>query len=171
MIKVLLAGVGVREGIVQLNELNERRQIFEQARAFADSKNRPLLVVGTPKHSFTHPFGDVTIDNDPDRLGQGNTELADVRNIPYPNHYFGAAYCSHVLEHLATTEDAFQALDEMERVADKVFTTSPHKTSIVAQLYPGHHLWITPSGDGYIIEQRGQGEPKEKSYVISMQII
>lgn len=171
MLKLLLAGVGIREGVIQLNELQERGLIFEQARAYADSKRKPLLVIGTPKHSFSHPFGDVTIDTDTDKLGQGNTEIADVRDIPYPNDYFGATYCSHVLEHLPTIEDAFKALDEMERVSNRVFTVSPHKTSLIAQIYPGHNLWITPSGDGYIIEQRKQGKPRKESYIIGMQVI
>jgi len=171
MIKLLLAGIGVGEGIIQLNELQERHEVFEQARAYADSRSKPLLVVGTPKHEFSHSFGDVTIDTDLNKLGQGNTEIADVRAIPYPDGYFGAAFCSHVLEHLPTIEDAFKALDEMERVADSVFTVSPHKISLIANIYPGHNLWITPSGDGYIIEQRKQGTPRKESYVISMQVI
>lgn len=171
MIKAILAGIAIREGILQLNELQERNQIFNQAREYADSQGKPLLVVGTPKHTFSHPYGDVTIDTDPRKMGQGNTEIADVREIPYPNHYFGAAYCSHVLEHLPAIEDACQALDEMERVADKVFTVSPHKASLMAQIYPGHNLWITPSGDGYIIEQRGQGRYREEAYTISMQVL
>ena len=170
MLKVLLAGVVVREGIIQMNELQERHQIFAQARDYADSVNKPLLVVGTPKTSFNHPYGDVTIDNNPGKLLDGKTELADVRDIPYPSRYFGAAFASHVLEHLPTVEDACRALDELKRVSDKVFVVSPHKISLAAILYPGHNLWITPSGDGYIIEQRRQGKPKSESYIISMRI-
>ena len=62
MLKLLIAGVAVREGVIQLNELQERHQIFAQARGYADSVGKPLLVVGTPKHGFSHPYGDVTID-------------------------------------------------------------------------------------------------------------
>jgi len=171
MLKLLLAGTGIREGIMQLNELHERRQIFKQARAYADSKRKPLLVVGAPKFNFNHPPGDVTIDISPTMARWADVEIADVRDIPYPNNYFGAAFCSHVLEHLASIADASHALSEMERVADKVFTASPHKTSLLAIINPNHHLWIKPSGDGYIIEQRGEGKPREESYIIGMQVI
>lgn len=171
MLKFVASGIAIREGFLQLDELRQRRQIFAQARDYADSTGKPLLVIGTPKfHAFNHPYGDVTIDINESKVGQGNTELGDVRDIQYPNGYFGAAFASHVLEHLPTVDDAVHALDEMERVADKVFTVSPHRTSLMAQLYSDHHLWITPSGDGYIIEQRGSAVPSTNSYVISMRV-
>jgi hypothetical protein len=172
MIKWILGGLAAREGIQQLVELQERRQVFQQARDYADSVRKPLLVVGTPKWGVNHPCGDVTIDLN-EGWGQAcPVELADVRAIPYPDSCFGAAYCSHVLEHLLTIDDAIKALDEMERVADKVFVVSPHKTSLAAWLYGGHHLWLTPSGDGYIIEQRGNGgKVKPESYVIAMEVV
>lgn len=171
MIKAILVGTAIYEGLLQTVELTERHQIFKQARDYADSLGKPLLVIGTPKWKFSHPYGDVTIDINP-RMGDGKIEVADVRDIPYSNRYFGAAFCSHVLEHLATIEDASQALNEMERVADRVFVVSPHKTSIFAHIHPNHHLWVTPSGDGYIIEQRGNGATRrEESFVISMQVM
>lgn len=171
MIKAILAGIAIREGLLQVVEINERHQIFNQARDYADSVRKPLLVIGAPKLKFFHPYGDVTIDINP-RMGTGEVEIADVRDIPYPNGYFGATFCSHVLEHLATIEDASQALDEMERVADRVFVVTPHKTSLIANIHPDHHLWVTPSGDGYIIEQRGnRAARREESYVISMQVV
>lgn len=171
LVKTLLVGVGIREGIQQVIEVQERRQIFEQARSYADVVGKPLLVVGTPKSfSHNHPCGDVTIDIDPSIPTECEVEIADVRAIPYPDHYFGAAFCSHVLEHLPTIEDAMKALDEMERVANRVFTVSPHKSSLAAWLNSDHHLWVIPSGDGYIIEQRGKGIPQEESYIIGMQV-
>jgi hypothetical protein len=171
MIKAILIGMAVREGLLQAVELRERHQIFNQARADADSLGQPLLVVGAPKWNFSHPAGDVTIDINP-RMGESEVEVADVRDIPYPTGYFGAAFCSHVLEHLPTIEDACRALDEMERVADRVFVVSPHKTSIMAQIHPEHRLWVTPSGDGYIIEQRGnRTSRRQESYVVATQAI
>jgi hypothetical protein len=171
----LLAAIGgiiVREGIQQGIELNERRQVFKQARDYANSVGKPLLVIGAPKLRFNHPCGDVTIDISPEMAKFCNGLVADIREIPYPSGYFGAAFASHVVEHLATIEDAKAAFDEMERVADRVFIVSPHKSSLMAWIHPGHHLWVLPSGDGYIIEQRGNAPlPKEESYVISMEII
>lgn len=169
--KWLFAGVVTHEGLQQAVELKERRQVFRQARDYADSVGKPLLVVGSPKFRFNHPCGDVTIDISPEMARSCDGQVADIREIPYPGGYFGAAFASHVVEHLSTIEDAQTAFAEMERVADRVFIVSPHKTSIMAWLVPGHHLWVTPSGDGYIVEQRGNGLPKEQSYVISMQVI
>ena len=169
MLKMIIGAVLAREGVQQMVELQERHDIFDQARDYASSVGKPLLVVGTPKWGMNHPCGDVTIDIQPG-LGQAcPVEIADVRDIPYPSGSFGAAYCSHVLEHLPTIEDAVQALDEMERVADRVFVVSPHKTSIMAWGYLDHHLWVTPSGDGYIIEQRGGGKTAPESYVVALQ--
>lgn len=171
MIKTILVAFAIREGLLQMNELKERHLIFDQARDYAESIGRPLLVVGTPKYGFSHPCGDVTIDIVPGSGNFCNVEIADVRDIPYPDNSFGAIFASHILEHLPTIEDAFKALDEMYRVAGKVFVVSPHKTSLIAQLYPGHHLWILPSGDGYIIEQRGIAKHREESYVVAMAVV
>lgn len=172
IIGTIAIGLLAREGIQQAVEVKERRQIFQQARQYADSVGKPLLVVGAPKAITNyHGCGEVTIDINPDLNTLCDYEIADVRSIPYPDGYFGAAHVSHVLEHLPTIDDAVTALDELERVADKVFIVSPHKTSIFAWLYPEHHLWLTASGDGYIIEQRGKGNPRSESYVIAMAVI
>lgn len=170
MIKLALFSCGIRESLIQIDELQQRRKIFKQAREYADYIGKPLLVVGAPKFEFNHPCGDVTIDSSSPMAKFCNAKISDVRYIPYPNRYFGAVFCSHVLEHLSTIEEAIQALDEMERVAEKVFTVSPSKASLLAWLNPNHHLWVTPSGDGYIIEQRGKGQPREKSYTIALEV-
>ena len=166
-----IAGIAIREGVQQSIELKERRQVFKQARDYAGSVGKPLLVVGSPKFRLNHPCGDVTIDISPEMAKFCDGLVADIRRIPYPSGYFGAAFASHVVEHLATIEDAKVAFDEMERVADRVFIVSPHKSSVMAWIHPRHHLWVTPSGDGYIIEQRGNGDlSKEESYVISIEV-
>ncbi|MGQ9545939.1 MAG: class I SAM-dependent methyltransferase [Dehalococcoidia bacterium] len=174
-----IASIAAREVFQLAVEHNERRQVFRQARDYADSVGKPLLVIGAPKWRLNHPCGDVTIDISPEMAKFCNGQVADIRDIPYPDGYFGAAFASHVLEHLPTIEDAKIAFDEMERVADRVFIVSPHKTTIVAWLHPQHHLWVTPTGDGYIIEQRGRPDlpreesylPREESYLISMEVV
>lgn len=138
----------------QLREQNERKTIFLKAQAHADSLNMPLLVVGTPKFSFNHPCGDVTIDIAPPLGDLCATMKADVRDIPFPDNHFGAAFVSHVIEHLATIEDALQAISELERVADKVFIVSPSKYSLLAWTHPDHRLWVKVEGGKYIIEKR-----------------
>lgn len=128
----LLAGAGVREAVQQHIEHNERVEVFQRAREYADSVGRPLLAVGVPRSAFPwHPCGDVNIDIDPNASTHCHYEVADIRDIPYRDRYFGAAYASHVLEHLPSVDDATQALNELHRVADRVFIVSPHKSSIV----------------------------------------
>lgn len=154
LIGLILGIAAIHEGTQQATEVEERRHVFKQARDYADSVGKPLLVVGAPKFEFNHPPGDVTIDISPDIPTSCDYEIADVRDIPYPDKFFGSVFCSHVLEHLSNMEDACRALDELDRVADMVLIVSPHKSSIAAWLHPEHRLWITPSEDGYIIEQR-----------------
>jgi len=168
IIEIVVAGLFIGEAGVQITEINERRQIYNQARVYADSIEKPLLVVGAPKFGFNHPCGDVTIDNWEHVPTYCSYELADVRNIPYPDGYFGAAYISHVVEHLPTIEDAFKALDELERVADRVFVVSPHKYSIAAWLHPNHSLWVTSMDDSYLIEQRKTREAREELYYVAI---
>ncbi|MBA7644273.1 hypothetical protein ES703_52015 [subsurface metagenome] len=154
-IGLILGIAAIHEGAQQVTEGEERWQVYKQARAYADSVGKLLLVVGVPKFDeFNHPGGDVTIDISPDVPTSCDYEIADVRDIPYPDKYFGAAFASHILEHLSTMEDACRALDELDRVADMFFIVSPHKSSIMAWLHPEHRLWITENEDGYRIEQR-----------------
>lgn len=172
IIKAGLTGLVIFEGTEQVIERSERNRVFQQARDYANSTGKPLLVVGSPKSNpfaAHHPCGDVTIDIDPELNSYCDFQIADVRAIPYPSYTFGAAYISHVLEHLSTIDDAFQALDELYRVADHVFVVSPHKASLIAWIHPEHNLWITPSDDGYTIEQRGNRfKTEEKAYTISL---
>jgi len=173
-IAFLIGSIITKELMEQNIEVGERREVFQQARGYADSVRKKLLVVGAPKDlpwGENHPAGDVTIDISPNIDSKHEYKVADVRKIPYPAGTFGAAYISHVLEHLPTIDDAAKALNELHRVADRVFVVSPHKSSVSAWLHPEHHLWVTPSGDGYVIEQRGVDTTKKASYVVSMEIV
>lgn len=152
----LLGGLALWEAAIWLADLRRRREAYAEARIFSDQVSKPLLVVGAPLFGFSHPCGDVTIDLNPQRLRFCPTggQVADVRAIPYPDKYFGAAHCSHVLEHLHTVEDAERALSELNRVADKVWVVSPSKLSLIAWIYAQHHLWVTEKDGHFIIEQR-----------------
>ena len=159
-------GFAVREISLQLIELEQRRQLYRQARQYSDLVGKPLLVVGASKFSFNHPQGDVTIDLSPAMVAFApNGIVADIRDIPFPSGHFGAVHCSHVLEHLDTPEDVVKALSEMHRVADRIFAVVPSKNSILAWFNPNHHLWVLPTGDGYIVEQRGAA--KREVYLVS----
>jgi len=152
----LVIGLAIYEGLQQVREISERRAAFEQAREYADAVGKPLLVAGAPKFQFNHPCGDVTLDISPEMAAFCDGEVADIRAIPYPNRYFGAAYVSHVLEHLPSLDDAITALQELHRVADRVFIVSPHKSSLLAWLNPNHHLWISTDGGSLIVEQQNE---------------
>lgn len=170
MFKALAIGLLTQQSMLAAMNLREKRIIFQQAKDYAESLGKPLLVVGTPKISLMHGCGDVTIDIDPG-ITPCDVEIADVREIPYTDGYFGAAYASHIIEHLATVDDAKLALNELHRVADQVFVVSPSKMSLPAWLNPDHHLWVTASGDGFLLEQRGISEVKPDSYIIGMRVM
>lgn len=149
------------ELVIQARESNERRESYWEAVKEALKRNKPLLVVGGP-YGFGrswgpihHGFGDVCLDITAGACQDGAEVVqGDVREIPYPDGYFGAAYCSHVLEHLSTVEDAQRAMQELLRVADVVFLCYPSRASILGNVWPGHHLWIEVEGNKVYAEQR-----------------
>jgi hypothetical protein len=148
----------VYETFILFAEEADRWQAYREARATADALGKPLLNVGCPrKYPMKYPCGDVCLDIDADRLSlcqSAYPALADVRDIPFPNGYFGSALASHVLEHLDSEADAEQALSELVRVADYVFIVSPTRLSVSAWLHPGHHLWVNHRDGGVMLERR-----------------
>lgn len=110
--------------LVVAYEFWDRRNKFRQAQEYARSSGKPLLVVGRPGNNRIKVYtgGDVTIDLDPAVLTdcpKGGC-VADVRNIPYPDGYFGAVFVSFVLDYLPSVQEFEKALAELQRVADKL---------------------------------------------------
>lgn len=144
-------------GAFLLSETLERDRKFIEARAFADSLGKPMLVVGGPYGATpwrkllmipAHPCGDVTVDITPSALGDcAKSQTGDVRSLPFGDKEFGSAYCSHVLEHLETVEDCRKAISELYRVADKVFVCSPSVLNPWSYLNLSHHLVVEQHGD------------------------
>jgi len=164
-IRAFLLPIGVWQGVAHYKQALERQVKYEAARAYADSIGKPLLVVGGPwgANPFrsllkipAHGCGDVCIDIHPEACeGCSNTVEADIRDIPFPDKYFGAALASHILEHLPTVDNCERAISELHRVANAVYVAGPSKQSILAWLIPEHRLWVTQKQDGAIeIEQR-----------------
>ena len=127
----------------QINELlRELRGVSDKyaaASAYAESVNKPLLKVGGAHGSDSE-----------------NVVAADIRDMPYyPDKTFGAAFCSHILEHLPTINDAMVAINELNRVAERVYIVSFPKNNLFARLIADQHIWITefPNGD-ILLEQR-----------------
>ncbi|HIE17209.1 MAG TPA: methyltransferase domain-containing protein [Dehalococcoidia bacterium] len=84
--------------------------------------------------------------------------VADVAQIPFCDKAFGAAFTSHVLEHLPTIGHAKKALEELNRVADAVFIAHPSRQSIGAWLHPGHNLWIWQNSGMVYVQARSGSE-------------
>lgn len=82
-----------------------------------------------------------------------------MRDLPFPDGAFGAAFCSHVLEHLPSPQDAVRAWEELHRVADAVWVLVPRPFDLPGWLAPDHKLWVRVHEDG--IEAR----PMKPGYV------
>lgn len=128
----------------QINEwIREQRGASDKyaaALAYAESVNKPLLKVGGSYYG----------------LDSENVVAVDIRDLPYyPDKTFGAAFCSHILERLPTINDAKLAINELNRVAERVYIVSYPKNNLIARLIAGQHVWVTefPNGD-ILLEQR-----------------
>jgi len=156
--------VFTNEVVAMSAQQEERGRKYELAHAYADYVGKPLLVVGGPygADSFraglnlpAHGWGDVCLDISAEACADSTPYVqADVRDIPFPNKYFGAAFCSHVLEHLPTAKDCIAAVNELNRVADIVLVAYPTPDSMIACLIPDHWLWLHQEGNTLYIKQR-----------------
>ncbi len=169
-------GVGVWQLAVWLGEVRDKNRKYKRARACALAKNKPLLVAGGPwggrryRHWVkmpAHGKGDVCLDIDR-RAIQGHPcgVVASVTHIPFADKSFGAAFASHLLEHLPTTDDAKQALVELNRVSEAVFIAYPSRQSIAAWIVPDHHIWIWQKDRATYLKQRGRVEGENKKECI-----
>ena len=150
------------QSLITFSELLERQSTYNYAEQYAKSIDKPLVVIGGNNHQVwgfnmripAHGPGDICIDKNADACLSGNFILADITDIPLPDKYAGAVFCSHVLEHLAAIDDAQRAMNELDRIADAVFICYPGKHNPMAWIHPDHHLWINMD-DGIIsFEQR-----------------
>ena len=173
MLAILIA-VGIWQLIVWMLEIQDKNRKYRAADSFARERAKSLLVVPGPwgvksAHRWfnkpAHSGGDVCFDIDRRALyGHPCAVVATVTHIPFPDNTFGAAFVSHLLEHLPTTEDVVQALDELNRVAEAVFIVYPSRQSIVGWVIPEHHLWVWQKGDKTCLKQRGASGKEEVSY-------
>ena len=112
-----------------------RQPIFEMAKGIAASLGKPLLNAGCG-YSFVEE-SDVNLDITPrnvPRFVQG-----DIQDLSmFEDKRFGAAYASHVLEHV---DDPDLASRELQRVADHVFIVTPFPIFPTAW-FPLEHKWI-----------------------------
>lgn len=144
-----LLGMALRESIIVAAEVTTRLQAYQFALEQAQAAGKPLLVVGCSKWrhlGWGHGCGDVCLDIDPNMACNCPEQgmVGDVRDILFPDKYFGVAFVSHVLEHLPA-EDIGQAVAELERVADRVIVLSPTRLSMLAWVNPHHQAWVRPT--------------------------
>jgi len=165
-------GVGGWQLAVLLVEIRDKNRKYEAACTHAQEKGKPLLVAGGPwgisrrRRWFigtpAHGNGDVCLDIDRRAFwDHPKGVMASVTHIPFSDKCFGAAFACHLLEHLPTVDDARQALDELNRVAEAVFIVSPSKQSIAGWVMPEHHLWVWQKGNITYLRQRGRSAGKK----------
>jgi len=156
----VLIGLGCWQVGVNFEQLRQRKVQYNEARRYAEERGKPLLVVGGPWGASIgyapwrifnmqlHGYGDVCLDlSEQACQGAPVKVIADIKDIPYPDSYFGAAYTSHILEHMRSISECEDALDELLRVADAVFVAGPIKQDVKAWLTPAHHLWVQQHGN------------------------
>lgn len=162
--RFLLLGLGVWQGEVVLGEAADRNKKYSEAEAYSKLVGKPFLLIGGPygtsglRHLFNlraHGCGDQCLDINAIACKGCPTVVADIRDIPFEDGYFGSVLASHVVEHLSTVDDGVKAIQEMQRVGDKVWIAYPNKQNIIAQLHKGHHLWVWEEANGFHLEQRG----------------
>ena len=124
-------------------EFAEREAVFIRAQAKANELGKPLLNAGCGGFKFIGAFprgileSDVNLDVQPRDVPRFT--LASVEEIPFPDKHFGAAFCSHVLEH---TADWRKALAELHRVADHVYIIVPKAIWLGNWLNPQHQRFF-----------------------------
>ena len=170
-------GVGIWQLAVWVGETLDKNRKYEAASASARESGKPLLIAGGPwgtkrtRHILNmpaHGSGDVCLDINRSAIdGHPNGVIANVIHIPFSDKSFGAAFASHLLEHLATIDDAKQALAELHRTADAVFIVYPSRQSITGWVILDHHLWIWQKGNTTYLKQRGRSGSKNKEEYLS----
>ncbi|HEY32840.1 MAG TPA: class I SAM-dependent methyltransferase [Dehalococcoidia bacterium] len=171
VVLAILAAIGIWQLTVWMIEIQDKNRKYQAAENYARERARLLLVVPGPwgikpaRRWFNKPAhggGDVCLDIDARAVyGHPCAVVGSVTRVPFPDNTFGAAFVSHLLEHMATTEDAVQALDELNRVAEAVFIVYPYRQSIAAWVIPEHHLWVWQKGDKMYLKQRGMSGNEE----------
>jgi SAM-dependent methyltransferase len=122
------------------------QQLAKLARAEARRRGKPLLNAGcgTPESSWrcsilgVPMYGDFNCDLNGRGDGIHAPAYGDVYSLPFADKTFGAALCSHVVEHLDHPE---AALRELARVADTVFFYCPQWWDWVAWI-PDHRQYF-----------------------------
>lgn len=152
--KLIALGLAAYEGTLQLQETSERHEYWNLGRNYANQVGKPMLQIGRRIRPWEPPLADVVLDLDERVLDSPEGVIADERAIPFPDHYFGACYNSHTLEHLNSAEDIQQAINECCRVADYAIFLCPSPYGIISILKPEHKFRLLFKENNEIIAKR-----------------
>jgi SAM-dependent methyltransferase len=128
------------------------------ARNFADSLNKSMLNISCGKTDF----GDINADVI-DRSVRNFLLYDPDRPLPFVDKYFGSVYSSHTLERV---KDPVFFLNELERVADKVFLVLPDLWMISAFEPSNSVLALNQTGRRLVrnpLHSTKQGQPQRFS--------
>jgi len=158
---------------VWCGEISQKSKRYKAAIVYAQKLGKPLLVAGGPwsnrrirrwMNMPAHGDGDVCLDIERQALGiHPYGVIADVTQIPFCDKVFGAAFASHLLEHLPTIEHAKKTLVELNRVAEVVFVAYPSRQSVGAWLHRGHNLWVWQQDNALYLKQRGNSVSEKRA--------
>lgn len=168
---VIFVPVIAWQAIIWGFETRQKHDRFHLASDYCRTNRRKLLIVGGPwggrpfRRLFkipAHPGGDVCLDISRSAIeGQQNALVGTVTQLPFPDKSFGAVFASHLLEHLPDAGSCKQAIEELNRVADRVYLVCPSRQSFSAWLIPDHYLWVWQKGTKMYFKERGNGRKEE----------
>lgn len=144
-------GVIVGEAVWGLFEVYEVKSLYQKAKEAAEVSGKPLLVVGRPDDGMT------AIAGIPDACGDICLDVQGCPSCPvsvqasvedlsqFGDGQFGAAFVSHVIEHVGDPE---KAISELHRVADNVVVCFPRAWTLGAVVNRTHCSWMGQNVDG-----------------------
>jgi len=172
IVLLILAGVFIWQMEVWIREIMHKNKQCKAAVDYCHKHDKQLLVAGGPwggrnwrrrLNMPAHASGDVNIDISAGAIiGHPNGVVADVVHLPFPDKTFGAAFASHLLEHLYNPAQAEAALAELERVAETVYISYPSRQSLAAWVIRDHRLWVWQKGNVVYLQQRGKAEKSNR---------
>ncbi len=146
------------QGIVIALEYYLRWKRFRDAARFAREHHKPLLVIGRPGTPVRiYGCGDACLDADPQVMVDCPDcgIVGDIREIPFEDGHFAAAFCSHIVEFLPSPADAEKAMREMSRVAGRVFLCYTLPANLIWRWFgPTTRLWMAKTRNGFSLRKR-----------------
>ncbi len=145
-----LVGIGILTGVISgvtsavaidlIHMDLIKRQAFAYAQSLANGKGIINLGAGPHRTFLAQEISqnqavEANIDIVPNGMPHYIQLDIERERLPFPDCFFGVAFCSHILEHLVSWDFA---LGEAMRVADKVVVVLPHPLSPIGWLCPAH---------------------------------